>query len=46
TLFLTSTYPFAPASTDTIARWIKNILTVADPDTKAKDIRAILAFLA
>ncbi|CAG8744801.1 12535_t:CDS:1, partial [Cetraspora pellucida] len=36
-LFLTSTTPHQPASTDIIARWLKFILTQADPTTKAKD---------
>ncbi|RIB12242.1 hypothetical protein C2G38_2041985 [Gigaspora rosea] len=45
-LFLTTAILHHPASVDTISRWIKNILTKADPTARAKDIRALSALLA
>ncbi|CAG8842794.1 18441_t:CDS:2, partial [Gigaspora margarita] len=45
-LFLTTTMPHRPASTDSIARWIKLCLTKSSEDLTAKDTRVILAFLA
>ncbi|CAG8615206.1 7859_t:CDS:2, partial [Cetraspora pellucida] len=45
-LFLSSTSPYASASVDAISNWLKNILTFTDLMAKAKDIRAISAYLA
>ncbi|CAG8805010.1 382_t:CDS:2, partial [Gigaspora margarita] len=45
-LFLTSTTPHRLATVYTISRWIKHILTQADPAAKTKDIRTILALFA
>ncbi|CAG8669999.1 19103_t:CDS:2, partial [Cetraspora pellucida] len=45
-LFLTSTTSYRPASSDTIARWLKLILMQADPTAKAKDVRVLSALLA
>ncbi|CAG8787085.1 39063_t:CDS:2 [Gigaspora margarita] len=45
-LFLTTTTPHRPAAVDTISRWIKEILSQTDPDTKVKDVRSLSALLA
>ncbi|CAG8512685.1 10347_t:CDS:2, partial [Racocetra persica] len=45
-LFLSTTAAHPPASVDTISGWLKNILIFAEPDAKAKDIRAISANFA
>ncbi|CAG8567755.1 4348_t:CDS:1, partial [Acaulospora morrowiae] len=45
-LFLTMTRPHKPASTDSIARWIRMTLIQSSPDLMAKNTRIIAAFLA
>ncbi|RIB27134.1 hypothetical protein C2G38_2029652 [Gigaspora rosea] len=44
--FLSLVPPHNAVSVDTISRWIKSILTMANPTAKAKDPRAISANLA
>ncbi|CAG8451204.1 14411_t:CDS:2 [Cetraspora pellucida] len=43
-LFLILTNAHTPASVDTIAKWVKEILREASPDLKAKDARSLAAF--
>ena len=45
-LFLISRDPYTPASVDTIANWIKSVLRISSPDSKAKDMRVLAAFFA
>jgi hypothetical protein len=45
-LFLITRDPHTPASIDTIANWIKSILTISSPGSTAKDMRVMAAFFA
>ena len=44
-LFLITRDPHSPAATDTIAGWIKSVIKLSSPDSSAKDMRILSAFL-
>ena len=45
-LFLITRSPYNPASTDTVANWIKSVMRLSASDSTAKDVRAASASLA